>query len=410
MIAEVSPENISKGVNMLKKAEYDKWQYKLFAYMASQGVSLLGSTIVSFAVMWYVTLKTASGIAIAGVTITTYLPQAIIMLYGGVLADRYPPKKIVILADSSVALSTFILALLFLAGIDNIAWIFFFNCLRSLGSGIQMPAIKSMLPLFVPEKELMRANSAYTSIWCIIQLISPGISGIVMSFLSMSGVFFIDVFTAVIGVLLLSTIHIPVRKNSQNTIRPIAELKAGVRYILSSHSLKNSILFYSIFSFLVVPASQLTPLLAFQIFGEKIWILSAIETAFSVGALLVSLFLSYKTLAVKPFWLIGFSSILFGFVMILLILSNNIILFITLMFIMGIGSPLYYTPLTTHIQEITEEAYLGRTFSFVDLFSSLAMPLGMILFGPISKFNLNIPFLIPGILLILLGLRSKKIS
>lgn len=395
---------------MLKKVKINNWHFKLFAYMTSQGVSLLGSTIVSFAVMWYVTLKTGSGIAVAGVAITTYLPQALIMLFGGVMADRYPPKKIVMLADSAVAFSTLVLAILFLIGIDGIGWIFFFNSLRSLGSGIQMPAIKSMLPILVPEKELMRANSIYTSIWCVIQLISPGISGIIMSFMSMSGVFFIDVITAAIGILLLSTISMPARQNSVDNYKAIEELKSGVRYILSNSSLKNSILFYSAFSFLVVPASQLTPLLASQTFGDEIWILSAIETAFSIGALLVSLFLSYKKLSTEPFKLIGFSSMLFGLVMILMIPSKNIILFVMLMFMMGIGSPLYYTPLTTHIQEITEESYLGRTFSFVDLFSSLAIPFGMIIYGPLSNLNIAIPFLIPGALLILLGLKSKIIS
>lgn len=394
---------------MFKKIEIDNWHFKLFAYMTSQGISLLGSTIVSFAVMWYVTLKTGSGIAVAGVTITTYLPQAIIMLFGGVLADRYPPKKIVMLADSFVALSTLVLAILFLIGIDSIGWIYFFNSLRSLGSGIQMPAIKSMLPILVPEKELMRANSIYTSIWCVIQLVSPGISGIIMNFVSISGVFFIDVITAVIGISLLSTISMPSRKNSENNYKLMVELKSGIRYILSNKSLKNSILFYSAFSFLVVPASQLTPLLASQTFGDEIWILSTIETAFSIGALLVSLFLSYKTLSTAPFKLIGFSAMLFGFVMILLIPSKNIILFTILMFVMGIGSPLYYTPLTTHIQEITEESYLGRTFSFVDLFSSLAIPFGMIVFGPLSNLSIVIPFLIPGGLLILLGIKSKNI-
>ncbi|TCO68912.1 MFS transporter [Marinisporobacter balticus] len=395
---------------MQKKTTPDNWRFKLFAYMSSQGVSLLGSTIVSFAVMWYITLKTGSGIAIAGVTITTYLPQALVLLFGGVLADRYSPKKIVMLSDSAIALSTLVLAVLFLLGIDNIGWIFFFNCLRSFGCGIQMPAIKSMLPLIVPEKELMRANSISTSIWCVIQLISPGISGIVMSFMSMSSVFFIDVITAVIGVSLLSTISMPARKSSAEKYKPIEELKSGIRYILSNRSLKNSILFYSIFSFLVIPASQLTPLLALQTFGNKIWILSTIETSFSIGALLVSLFLSYKALSTAPFKLIGFSATLFGLVMILLIPSKNIILFVMLMFIMGIGSPLYYTPLTTHIQEITDEAYLGRTFSFVELFSSVATPFGMLIFGPLSKLSIVIPFLIPGILLILLGLKSKKIS
>ncbi|WP_278278225.1 MFS transporter [Alkaliphilus peptidifermentans] len=376
--------------------------------MVSQGISLLGSTIVSFAVMWYITLKTGSGVAVAGVTITTYLPQALVMLLGGVLADRYPPKRLVILADSFIALSTLILAILFLKAVDNISWIFFFNCLRSLGTGIQMPAIKSMLPLFVPEGELMRANSIYTSIWCVIHLVSPGLSGVIMSFVSIVGVFFIDVITAIIGVLLLSTIIMPAREIQQTRGNPKEELKQGFRYILNSKSLKYSIILYTTFQFLVVPASQLTPLLASQTLGDEVWILSVIETAFSVGALAVSLYMAYKKPSVPHFKLIGFSAMLFGAVMILLVPSHNIILFTALMLIMGIGSPLYYTPLMTHIQEITDNAYLGRTFSYVDLFSSLATPLGMVVFGPLSNVSIPLPFVIPGALLILLGVRVKN--
>lgn len=395
---------------MLVKLNRDSWQFKLFAYMTSQGISLLGSTIVSFAVIWYVTLKTGSGIAIAGITITTYLPQALTMLYGGVLADRYPPKRIVILADSFVALSTLILAILFMSGINDIGWIFLFNCLRSLGAGIQLPSIKSMLPLFVPAEELMRANSIYTSIWFVIQLTSPGLSGIIMSGLSMAGIFFIDVMTAVIGVLLLSAISIPPRESGESGDDPVGALKSGAIYIIKNRSLKNSIIFYSIFSFLVVPASQLTALLASQTLGNEIWILSTIETVFSIGALLASLLMIYKKFKIRPFKLIGFSAVLFGLVMAALIFSKNLILFIGLMLVMGIGSPLYYTPLTTYIQEITDEKYMGRTFSFVDLFSSLATPLGMLLFGPLAEISIILPFLIPGVLLIVLGLRASKIS
>lgn len=395
---------------MLIQLKRDSWQFKLFAYMLSQGITLLGSTIVSFAVIWHVTLNTGSGIAVAGITITTYLPQALIMLYGGVLADRYPPKRIIILADSFVALSTLILAILFIFEIKHIGLLLLFNSLRSFGTGIQLPSIKSMLPILVPGNEFMRANSIYTSIWFVIQLIAPGLCGIIMRFLSMTGIFLIDVFSALIGVLLLCVISMPARESREGGYHPLSELKSGARYILTSRSLKNSIVFYSVFSFLVVPASQLTPLLASQTFGDEVWILSAIETAFSIGALLASLLMIYKKFKTAPFKLIGFSAMLFGFVMISLVFSKNIILFVALMLVMGIGSPLYYTPLTTHIQEITKKEYIGRTFSFVDLFASLAIPLGMLLFGPLSEMSIMLPFLIPGVLLILLGIKAKKIN
>ena len=163
-----------------------------------------------------------------------------------------------------------------------------------------------------------------------------------------------------------------------------------------------------VFQFLVVPASQLTPLLASKNVGGEVWILSVIETAFSIGALSVSLFMAYRELKISHFKLIGLSSIVFGMTMLLLLPTRGILLFATMMFLMGIGSPLYYTPLITHIQESTKESYMGRTFSYVDLLSSIATPLGMMVFGPLANISIFLPFAIPGVVLILLGVYARN--
>lgn len=392
-------------MSMLKR---DTWQYKLTVYMMSQGISLIGSSVVSLAMIWYVTLKTGSGMAVAGVTISTFIPQALVMLLGGVLADRYPPKYIVILTDSFIALSTLALSVFFALGIDSIGWIFFFNSLRSLGTGIQLPASKSILPQIVPHNQLMRANSINTSVWSVIQLVSPGLGGVVMSLMDMEYIFLIDVVTAFIGVLLIATIIMPIRGTQQTSENTKEGLVQGLRYIMNSKALRYSLILYTIFQFLVVPASQLTPLLASINISDEVWVMSVIETAFSIGALAVSLFMAYKKLNIPHFRLIGLSSILFGITMILLLPAHGIVLFVALMLLMGMGSPLYYTPLITHIQENTEEAFMGRTFSYVDMFSSLATPLGMVVFGPLANISIILPFAIPGVLLIWLGLWIRK--
>jgi len=133
-----------------------------------------------------------------------------------------------------------------------------------------------------------------------------------------------------------------------------------------------------------------------------------IETAFSIGALSASLFMAYRELKAPHFKLIGLSSIVFGMTMLLLLPARGILLFAAMMFLMGIGSPLYYTPLITHIQESTEDFYMGRTFSYVDLLSSLATPLGMMIFGPLANVSILLPFVIPGIALISLGIWVRK--
>ncbi|MCC0661767.1 MULTISPECIES: MFS transporter [unclassified Clostridioides] len=378
------------------------WQMKLTAYMLSQTISMLGSSIVSLAMIWHVTLQTNSGISIAGITITTFLPQALIMLAGGVIADRFSMKKIIILSDIFIAGATLCLAILYFLGYQSILWIYIFNTFRSLGTGIQLPASKSILPLFIPEDELLRANSYSTTIWSVIQLISPGLGGLALTMLPLGEVFLIDVVTALIGVSLLSTISIQEteQKVAENSIR---EMKKGFQYLSRSKTLKSILILYTVFQFLVVPASQLTPLLASNNLGEKVWILSVIEIAFSVGALVSSLVMGYKKIKISHFKLIGCSAFLFGLMMILVVISKQVHLFLVSMFVMGIGSPLYYTPLITIIQKETQLEYMGRVFSYVDLLGTLATPCGMFIFGPLSSINLSSAFIIPGLFLAFLG-------
>ena len=384
------------------------WIYALTALMMSQGISLLGSSIVSLAVKWYVTLETDSGGMVALVAVTTYLPQALVMLYGGVLADRHPPKRIIMLSDSAIALSTLILSLMFFTGHGSIPWILVFNTLRSVGTGLQLPATKSILPLIVPERELMRANGISAGMWSLIMLVSPALGGLALNYMPLQWVFLIDVFTAAVGVAILGAITVPKPERVEPPVSAQEGLASGLRYIAGSKTLKSCLILYAVFSFLVMPASELTPLLASRNVCDEVWVLSVVETAFSVGALTVSAYMGVRELRMSHFKLIGLSAAVFGATMILLLPARGIVPFALLMLLMGVGSPLYYTPLITHIQENTDEAYMGRTFSYVDLLSSMASGLGMALVGPLADLSITLTFVVPGALLILLGLYAGK--
>ena len=120
-----------------------------------------GSSIVQMAIVWYVTMQTSSGIWLTILTLSSFLPQMIISPFAGVWADRYNKKKIIILADVLIAISTLILAIFLqlnnLVDTSLIA-IVIVSIIRSIGTGIQTPTVNSMIPLLVPEDKLMKFN------------------------------------------------------------------------------------------------------------------------------------------------------------------------------------------------------------------------------------------------------------
>ncbi len=83
----------------------NNWRRKTILFLVSQSVTLLGSQIVQMAVVWYVTLHTASGVWVAAFSVCSYLPQFFISFWGGVWADRYSRKRLIICADGEQQLS-----------------------------------------------------------------------------------------------------------------------------------------------------------------------------------------------------------------------------------------------------------------------------------------------------------------
>ena len=137
------------------------WQKRILLFLTSQCITLFGSTLVQMALVWYATMQTSSGVWVAAFTVCSYLPQFLISFIGGVWADRYHRKKLIIGADLLIAFVTFVMVL----AIPHISsepallgGLLVMSVIRSLGAGIQTPAVNAVIPQLVPEDQLMRYN------------------------------------------------------------------------------------------------------------------------------------------------------------------------------------------------------------------------------------------------------------
>lgn len=85
------------------------WQRRIMLFFVSQCISLFGSQIVQMAIVWHVTLETGSGAWVAVFSLCAYLPQFFVSFLGGVWADRYSRKLLIIGADMLIAAVTFVM-------------------------------------------------------------------------------------------------------------------------------------------------------------------------------------------------------------------------------------------------------------------------------------------------------------
>jgi DHA3 family macrolide efflux protein-like MFS transporter len=286
----------------------------------------------------------------------------------------------------AIAAATLGLAFLMLSGVSDLWLIFLVMAVRSVGSGIQMPAVNAMIPQIVPSDKLMRVNGISSSIQSAMGLLAPIAAAAVYANMSIVPIFFIDVVTAVIGVSIFAFIAVPTldRVNAADKPSYFADLKDGMTYIFTHDLVRWVMGIFAVVFLLAVAPSNLSPLLIARNFGSEVWKLTVAEILFSVGMALGGIALATLASKVNKISLIIVTSICFGFLSIGMGFAPNLWIFYGLFFVIGLIVPSFFTSAMTTLQETVEPERQGRVFGFVGIVISVAMPLGMSVLGPLA--------------------------
>jgi MFS transporter, DHA3 family, macrolide efflux protein len=373
--------------NKTNEQVMEHWKKNIILFLGSQTLSLFGSSLVQYAIMWDITLNTKSGVMMTIYIVCGFVPAFFLSPFAGVWADRYNRKMLIILSDSLIAISTLILAILFLNGYDAL-WLFFLiAAVRALGTGVQTPAVGAILPQIVPGDQLTKVNGANGSIQAAIMLVSPMVSAALLSIASIEMILFIDVITAAIAVfILLAFLRIPVHAKAleKQKINYFYDLKQGFIYIRDHAFLKKFFIFFAIFFILAAPAAFLTPLQVTRTFGDDVWRLTTIEVTFSIGMMLGGAIIASWGGFKNKIHTMALSSFIFGVCTFALGTVPYFWIYLVFMGITGIAMPIFNTPSTVLLQEKVEENFLGRVFGVLGMISTSMMPIGMLIFGPIA--------------------------
>ena len=392
---------------MIKNMKYEKWQRQTALFLGSQTISLFGSSLVQYAIFWYLTLETQSGVIMTLSTIFGFLPTFFISPFAGVWADRYNRKRLIVLSDGITALSTLVLVLLFLAGQRSIWILLATSAIRAIGAGIQMPAVGAILPQIVPEKELTRINGLNGSIQAVVMLVSPMISGALYQFAPMEGIFMIDIVTAALAIaILVFLLKVPTHeKASQEQVSNyLQDMKLGFRYIQNHAFIKRLFLYFSLAFFMAAPVSFLSPLQVARSFGDDVWRLTAIEIAFSIGMIGGGLWIASWGGFKNRIHSIAFAIGAMGLCTFGMGVIPNFWIYLFLMGLVGLVIPLLNAPSMTLLQDKVEEDFLGRVFGVQSMVASSMMPLGMLIFGPLAdRMAIEILMAVSGVFLMVVA-------
>lgn len=193
----------------MDEVRFSRWQKRVLMFFVSQSITLFGSTLVQMALVWYATMQTASGRWVAAFSVCSYLPQFLMAFVGGVWADRYSHKRLIIAADAVTAgltLAMVGLMPLFTSEAKLLAALLVLSLLRAVAAGVQTPAVNAAVPQMVPKHALLRVNGINASMQAVVNFAAPAAAGAVMAFGSLRAILMIDVVTAAAGISLLAVL------------------------------------------------------------------------------------------------------------------------------------------------------------------------------------------------------------
>lgn len=384
---------------------------RTFLFLTGQTVTLFGSSLVQYAISWHILLTTKSGLMMSIATLCGFLPQVLISLFSGVWADRYNRKRLIIIADSMIAICTAVLAVLFTIGYTEIWLLFVVSAIRSLGAGVQAPAVGALLPELVPQEKLMRVNGINASIQSIMMLISPAVAGGLYSITGLGPIFWVDIVTAAIGISLLLVLKVLPREVTEHKEEHFfRELYNGFHYVAKTKWLRQFFSYYLITSLMFAPSVFLSPLMIARSFGDEPWRLVAHETVFFIGSIVGGLFVS--TLGSKlrnKMHMIIISLVNFGVTTLILGFSPNFWFYLGVMLLMGVTNPLLNTSATTVLQTKIQPELMGRVFGLYSIIGFGAMPLTMVFYGPLADvMSIQNQLIITGALMIVISIFALR--
>jgi MFS transporter, DHA3 family, macrolide efflux protein len=245
-----------------------RWQPRFWTIMIGQTLSLAGSQITQFVLLWWIASTTGTTSALATAGIVGLLPQALLGPLGGVLADRFSRRMLMIVSDAISALCILVVVALFAANSVELWHVYGLMFIRSTMQAFQRPALDSSVPNLVPADFIAKANGLTQALLGIITIVAGPLGAVMLAILPLQVALMIDVVTASVAVLTLLAFSIPQPKETQNKTSSVwSDFKEGVGYVNQNAGLRNLFILLAIAVFLISPSNTLTPLLVKQLFN-----------------------------------------------------------------------------------------------------------------------------------------------
>lgn len=352
-----------------------------------QTISMIGSSLTSFGLGIWVYQQTKSITLFSLVSLSLALPIILISPFAGALVDRWNRRWVMILSDLGSGLSTLSIAILLATNQLEIWHIYLATAISATCGTFQIPAYEAAITMLVPKQHFARANGMVQIGIALGQLIAPILGGVLLVFIHLQGIIFIDFVTFLFAIIPLLLVRFADPQDLTNQKLEQKNLLQsaidGWQYIASRVGLLSLLIFIALSNFIVGFVEVLfTPLvLSFASEIELGTVLSTGGMGMLIGSLVVSTWGGSHRyiLNVLGFTLLG------GFSVLAAGMKTSVVLVALAAFLFFFGLPISTSSSQVIFQKKVPPHIQGRVFALTGAITAAALPLAYVVAAPLAE-------------------------
>jgi MFS family permease len=379
--------------------------FRLFWF--GQLISLIGTWMQSVGQAWLVLELTHSAWLLGVVGALQFLPVMLLSLFGGVLADRFPKRRVLLFTQSFAMLQATVLWILVASGHIQVWEVLVLASLLGLTNSFDMPTRQAFVVEMVGREDLPNAIALNSSIFNMARVIGPGLGGLIIAFLGIAPLFLLNAISfvpVIIGLALIrmSELHALAKHattggetSKQSTLQSLRE---GLAYVVHTPSILLIIAVIGAISLFGINFNVVLPLFATDVLHSGAMGFGFLSAAFGIGSLLSALWLAWRNRKPSIHYLL-IAALVFAVLEILFAFSHLYVLSLILIAAVGFAMIAFSANSNTALQTVTPDHLRGRVMSVYMFVFAGSIPLGNLFTGGLSHvYGAPIALLIGGCL------------
>ena len=357
--------------------------YRLF--FGGQGISLIGTWMTQIATVWLVYHITNSAFMLGVVGFTSQIPNFLLTPFGGVFADRFPRRRILVTTQILSMVQSLTLAALALSNTIEIWHIIGLSLFQGTISAIDAPARQVFVTELIERKQdLPNAIAINSTMFNGARLIGPAIGGLLIARVGEGYCFLIDGLSYIAVIIALLAMRLKPKSIPVADGNPLQKIKEGFTYAFGCPPIRAILLLSCLVSLMGMQYTVLVPVVANTILKGDAQTLGFLLGASGVGAVAGGIYLATRTTVVGLGKLVVIGPAILGIGLITFALSRFLPLSLLAMLTIGLGVILQVAAGNTIVQTIVEDDKRGRVMSLYTMSFLGITPFGSLLGGSLA--------------------------